>query len=363
MFKPNTLHPSRRQGGMSTWQYTLFMLVIVLIGLEIVLRAFDPIGIVYLYDVRRYFKTMLVDDARYAYIHAPNSTGTLNGEALRFNSIGLRGGEIAKQKPAGSTRLMILGDSVVLGWGVAEQDMFSSRLQQKFNQADQPVDVVAAGVGSWNTRTEYEFLRHVGIDYQPDVLMLLIIPNDTDPKRDGGYTEVPREELFPPKAKPDRSLLANWSEDFWRSAARISYVAAYLKYFWLEYVDHGDPPPIDAQSPQWRDAALALDGIIDLTHQRGIQLVAYLDGSNASADSNPVLKLYKEHLQARGIWARTLPEALVANRKLRISMVDSHFNTAGNRQLAAVLFDELSPLLNAGSTPAATPAATPAPQQ
>ena len=341
-----------QQRGLSGWRYLLFLTVAVLIGMEVMLRAFDPIGIVYLYDVRRYFKTMLVDDARYAYIHAPNSEGSLNGEAVRFNSIGLRGDEIAKQKPVGSTRLMILGDSVVLGWGVSESDMFANRLRQKFAATRQTVDIVAAGVGSWNTRTEYEFLRHIGVDYHPDRLLLLVVPNDTDPKRDGGYTEVPREQLFPPRVKQDRSLLSNWAEDFWRSATRTSYVAAYLKYFWLEHViNDRNATRISEDAPQWRDAALALDGIIDLSRERGIELLVVLDGSEEMTERQPVLRLYKQHLLARGIQPLTLPPALMSRRDLRNSMVDSHFNAEGNRQLAEALFEHLSPTMPATSSP------------
>jgi lysophospholipase L1-like esterase len=349
-----------QQRGLSGWRYLLFLTVAVLIGMEVMLRAFDPIGIVYLYDVRRYFKTMLVDDARYAYIHAPNSEGSLNGEAVRFNSIGLRGDEIDKQKPAGSTRLLILGDSVVLGWGVSEEQMFATRLRQKFKAAGLPVDIMAAGVGSWNTRTEFEFLRHVAVDYQPDVLLLLIVPNDTDPKRDGGYTEVPRDELFPPREKQDRSLLANWAEDFWRSAARVSYVAAYLKYFWLEHVADRPRKLIDKDTPQWRDAQLALDGIIDLSRERGIELIVYLDGSPQMVRTNPVLSLYDRHLKSRGIEAQLLPTEMAERRDLHISMIDSHFNNKGNRLLAETLFDYLAPKLSPATGEAGQQAPAPA---
>ena len=343
-----------RQRGLSTWRYGLFLVVAVVIGMEVLLRAVDPIGIVYLYDARRYFKTLLVDDERFSYIHAPNSEGSLNGEALRFNSIGLRGPEMAREKPAGSPRLMVLGDSVVLGWGVSEEAMFASQLQQMFASRGMPADVMVAGVGSWNTRTEFEWLRHIGVDYVPDVLLLLIVPNDTDPKREGGYTEVPREQLFPPAAKQDRSLLANWAEDFWRSAARISYVAAYLKYFWQETLGHGSRPPVDQDSPQWRDARLALDGIIDLTRERGIDLIVVLDGSRALLASNPILRLYDQHLRSRGIQGLPLADELFT-QALRISMVDSHLNEEGNRILAEELFAYLVPMLVPASAAAGPP--------
>jgi hypothetical protein len=314
-----------------------FLLVSVLIGLEVLLRLFDPIGIVYLYDVKRYFKQMLVPNEYYAYIHRPNSHGELNKEAFRFNSIGLRGPDIPKEAAAGKKRLLVLGDSVVLGWGIAEQDRFSNRLQAMFADADDPVEVIAVGAGSWNTRTEYEFLRRVGGDYHPDALLLVIVPNDTDPKR-GGNTGVSREELFPPRDEAEFSYLADTVEDFWRFAARHSYVAAYLKYFWHINVADESEKPIDPQSPSWRDARMALDGIIDYCRDQGIEFIVYLDGTKAMVADNPVLQRYDQHLKTRGIEGRPVPDALFSTAGLRISMVDSHLNAKGNRLLAEAMF-------------------------
>jgi len=343
----------RRQQGLSTLGYILFLLVSVLVGLEILLRLFDPIGIVYLYDVNRYFKRMLVPNEHYAYIHRPNSQGELNGEAFRFNSIGLRGPEIAKEPPPGYKRLLVLGDSVVLGWGIAEQDRFSNRLQGMFDDANRPVEVIAAGAGSWNTRSEYEFLRRVGADYHPDALLLVIVSNDIEPKR-AGASGVSRDELFPPGEESVGSYLADTVEDFWRFAARRSYVAAYLKYFWRIKVNGDSEEPIDPQSPQWRDARMALDGIIDYCRERGIKLIVYLDGPAAMMASNPVLWRYEQHLKARGIVGRPVPDALYDIPGLRISMVDSHLNAEGNRLLAEAMFPVVEAVF-------AAPDETPAP--
>ena len=327
----------RPQQGLSTLGYMGFLLVSVLIGLEVLLRLFDPIGVVYLYDVNRYFKQMLVPNEHYAYIHRPNSHGELNGEAFRFNDIGLRGPDIAKAADPGKKRLLVLGDSVVLGWGIAEQDRFSDRLQAMFADAAKPIEVIAAGAGSWNTRSEYEFLRRVGRDFHPDVLLLVIVPNDIEPKRDGD-TGVRREELFPPRDEADSNFLVGLAEDFWRFAARRSYVAAYLRYFWQIHVNDNSGEPIDPQSPQWRDARMALDGIIDYCREQGIALIVYLDGSKAIVAENPVLRRYDQHLKTRGIEGRPVPDALFATPGLRISMVDSHLNAEGNRLLAEAMF-------------------------
>src|SRR5712692_1770548 len=52
-----------------------------------------------------------------------------------INSLGLRDKEISREKPAGTRRILMLGDSFTEGNGVDETETFSSRLQAKLNEA------------------------------------------------------------------------------------------------------------------------------------------------------------------------------------------------------------------------------------
>ena len=56
-------------------------------------------------------------------------------------------------------RVLILGDSLVFGWGVPYEATFAGRLTQRIKAHHASWECIAAGVGSWNTRTEMEFLR------------------------------------------------------------------------------------------------------------------------------------------------------------------------------------------------------------
>ncbi len=93
-----------------------------------------------------------------------NSEFIAQGVTVRVNSHGLRGPEFETAKAPGRKRILILGDSVVFGWGAEEQDLFPAELQRRFDGDGRGIEVIAAGVGSWNTRAEYEFLREVGVD-------------------------------------------------------------------------------------------------------------------------------------------------------------------------------------------------------
>ncbi len=121
----------------------------------------------------------------YAYIHRPGYQGTFQGVRVSINSHGLRGREFNTVKPPGKIRILILGDSVVFGWGAPQDSIFGARLQDMFKSWTEKVEVISAGVGSWNTRTEYEFLRSTAIQFQPDILLLVIVSNDLEPHRRG----------------------------------------------------------------------------------------------------------------------------------------------------------------------------------
>ncbi len=338
----------RRFGGsrsrpFAAWiRYAAFLLVTVVLGLEILLRVFDPLGVEYLFEVHRYSKTMHEADPRFAYVSRPNAEEVFQGVEVRINAHGFRGPEFAAQKPAGSRRLMILGDSVVFGWGVPEAQIFPALLQERLNERGIAAEVIAAGVNSWNTRTEYEFLRHVGVGYEPDVLLLVIVHNDIDPKREGP-SEISRRELFPDKSR--RSWIANISEDIWRFVTRRSYAATQLQYSWRSRAPRNGEVPAAVSEARWRDARSALDGIIALCRDRGIELEIVLYGSDATVESDPALSLYRSHLESLGKRALTIPAALVEDPGLRNSFVDRHINARGHEILAAALLEAMAPRL------------------
>ena len=52
---------------------------------------------------------------------------------ITTNSLGLRGEEVETVKPEDSYRVLMLGDSMTFGWGVENEETFSSVLEQRLN--------------------------------------------------------------------------------------------------------------------------------------------------------------------------------------------------------------------------------------
>ena len=168
------------------------MLSISFIFLEIVLRFFDPLGVEYFSEVVRYLNK-LEKKENYSYIHPAGMNEEFQNVLIRTNSFGLRGKEFRKAKSLNTKRLLILGDSVVLGWGVEYENTFPNLLQEKFDKEQSEIEVIPIGVSSWNTRTEYEYFSRIAINFDPDILLLVIVGNDTDPKENSNI-EIGKED-------------------------------------------------------------------------------------------------------------------------------------------------------------------------
>src|SRR5439155_18346909 len=114
----------------------------------------------------------------YGRFHIPSTTGWLKTDEyftrVDINSHGLREREIGYDKPAGFRRVVVLGDSFVEGAEVPAEATFTRRLEPLLTDgADQPVQVVNAGVLDFGTAQEYLLLKNEALRYSPDLVVLV----------------------------------------------------------------------------------------------------------------------------------------------------------------------------------------------
>lgn len=114
--------------------------------------------------------------------HVPNQRGTYMGVELVTNSFGLRDEEISKQKPPGVTRILMLGDSVTLGWGAPVDGTTSEVLERRLeaDSGERRFEVVNAGVGNYNTAMEVAWFVARGWELNPDLVVLNYFINDAE---------------------------------------------------------------------------------------------------------------------------------------------------------------------------------------
>lgn len=97
---------------------------------------------------------------------------------LKFNKQGFRGPNYRLKKSPDLKRVMFLGDSYTAGLDVRYKDLFSSKVAQQLNAAQEKYEVLNASSPAWGTDQEYIFWMTEGVKYQPDYLILAVAPND-----------------------------------------------------------------------------------------------------------------------------------------------------------------------------------------
>ncbi len=96
----------------------------------------------------------------------------------RTNKHGQRDRERTLEKADGVRRILLLGDSVVEGYGLRASETIAHQLEDLF--PDESTEVLNFGVSAYCTRAEVELLEVKGLAFAPDIVVLVFVENDFD---------------------------------------------------------------------------------------------------------------------------------------------------------------------------------------
>ena len=155
------------------------------------------------------------DEAR-GYSLKPGMEGWYRREGaafVRINSDGLRDREHSKQKPAGTLRVAVVGDSYAEAFQVEQDRAFWSVLEKRLGEcpalAGRRVEVINFGVSGYGTAQELWTLREKVWDYSPDVVLLAVTTNNDvldNSRALKGTDEIPYFTLRGEELVPDNSF-------------------------------------------------------------------------------------------------------------------------------------------------------------
>ena len=93
---------------------------------------------------------------------------------LSFNSHGFRGVEFSSEKPSDVYRIFMVGGSTILGAETTNDTTMPSILQKMFDEKnlDFKIEVINAGVGGGNTKSELALIKSKIINYNPDLVIM-----------------------------------------------------------------------------------------------------------------------------------------------------------------------------------------------
>ena len=268
----------------------------------------------------------------------------------RHNSLGFRDQEHDLAKPAGTFRVLGLGDSFTYGRGAAFEDTYLKVLEDRLNAraGDHPrIEIIKAGIPGFFPEPERILLEHYGLSFAPDLVLVAFLPND----------------LLDTYRGVDALTFTKTGDLATREAARLGDVAAWLyvhshllRIFLQAHVSRRIArhtawigtayAPGEAYEEQWRKIEGEYLTMRELADSVGARLVIVhisdnLPGSRHRGD--PGARLAAWCVQHGIPFVDTLPAMEHAETTERLYWSgDAHCNADGCRVIADVLYDELT---------------------
>lgn len=250
----------------------------------------------------------------------------------KLNSLGFRGPEHQVVKYKNKIRIIGLGDSQVFGQGVEWQDTFLEQLKTTLDTTvKRTFETINFGKCGWNTINEQEFFLKEGVNYKPDILILLYTLNDPE---FGGYFYKP---IFS-GAFEVRYL--------WRSHLYFFIVKLYnqLKYPYNEYIIN----LFKNGSETAKHCQLAMENIYTACKRIGIKPILVITPLLKDLKNYPFEEMHRKVRQ----WGEKdgfyvidlLPEFSKYSRtgkEFRVSPEDWHPNKQGHKIIAEVIAREI----------------------
>jgi lysophospholipase L1-like esterase len=112
----------------------------------------------------------------------PNLRALNAGALFETNSAGFRGRERARPKPAGVFRIALIGDSLAMGWGVAEPDTYAARVEAALSQraGAGSVEVLNFGLAGLDAVGAVSRFETLALGFEPDLAVYGFTLNDLE---------------------------------------------------------------------------------------------------------------------------------------------------------------------------------------
>jgi lysophospholipase L1-like esterase len=276
------------------------------------------------------------DDEQMGYEHRPNGSAFLMGAEIKTNSFGLRGEETTLDKPADTYRVLVMGDSITLGWGVENEDTYPVQLAALLNgeppegfPPDVHYEVLNLGIGNYNTVQEVSRLRQVGLAFDPDLIVLGYFINDAEPTpqvRQGVLIEKSYLYVF------TRSRLRTL--DF-ESVTPLTYEEYYSGLY-------------DESQPGWQASQAALGELASIAEERGVPVAMFiipelhdLSAAYPFADIHDSLEAVGAQVGLPVVDLYPVFSGYSPEEDLWVSPTDAHHNAEAQAMIANGIYDAL----------------------
>ncbi|MBN47229.1 MAG: hypothetical protein CMH23_12235 [Methylophaga sp.] len=201
----------------------IFIFIWIFVAAEAFMRVFEPQPILPRYVEAGDFG-IRVNMPNQVYKHQSPDFEVI----MRTNSKGIRSDvEYPYEKPEGTKRIVVLGDSFGMGYEVELEDTFTQVMRRELvGILGQDVEIINLSVSGYGTAEQLLMLQNEGIKYQPD--LVLVTWHDTDPD------DNIRSNLF----KVENNQLVRNSETYLPGIEIREFLYQFSFYRWLAGESH-----------------------------------------------------------------------------------------------------------------------------
>jgi lysophospholipase L1-like esterase len=264
----------------------------------------------------------------------PGMVGLYKGQVHRNNRYGFRGPEPALAKPAGTFRIAVIGDSFTMGEGVADDETYVARLEQRLAETNgRRFEVLNLGLSGLNLRQSLALRLPTALRFDPDLLVYGFTINDLEDLP--SYRKTRR-----PAAPASSWRLVEHARLAWiLSTERLAAPGSYRAELEENYFDNPGA---------WSEFEADLAHLAQAGRQRGA-CVAMLIHAHLVSPTGWLGPIYEQVERAARQQRLHVTSSVPAFEGIRVERLwigpfDSHPNAEGHERLADVLMRGLAAL-------------------
>lgn len=284
---------------------------------------------------------------RYAYLPNSSRSWTSLGPntVWKFNNIGFRDRSVQIIKPENVFRIIVLGDSMIMGAGVEEYETIPRQMEKIFQENDPKaktfIEVINLGMFGYGAMEYRSVMQEWGVKLKPDLVIVGTFSNDA---RDDFYFNKDRKYTYLKSVADMVPYQVN-------QILKKSYLYLFLLTKYYNFIK-----TYQFQGSEKDNAVIPTEGY-ELTGQAINDIKRMSDGVGAEfllvgipdfdETINNVERVRDDKLRqisGNGINFFDL-EVVIRNIKDRINYYlnkkDTHFSPYGNREIAKILVDYL----------------------
>lgn len=264
-------------------------------------------------------------------------------QCYRINSLGVRDRDYPPHAPAGTVRVICVGDSCTFGEGVEEHQSWPRRLENYLRSATEgagpAIEVINCGVAGYDLEKKLAHYRKKCLGLHPHIAVL-------------GYTLNDPQRLLSPRINGDGMLssgyIPQWS-GFRQMVKKRSALGSWGAHRWGElFGAQRLLPTYGPRSPDWIRTRAQLKEFSALSLEQGVRpLVAILPAPFRLHEGHPYLPIYRileSYLEQEGIAFANLFSAIRGEKKrdMIVCSCDFHSSARCYELFAAALHRELT---------------------